>query len=249
MKYTKGDTVVSFEKLWYLQRNHAGRYASLSPEASKPSQNLTELALKPIVKLLDQRAVGEEMFLYKSITESWRREDYVYSILWADAQNYTLPNEFINRNIYFFSAPSICKLEAAIPPLKLRQVPPIVTSYQVPPRMLISLMDNVCEIEPAKWNSIEIKSWINWVIDQGAHMSLVEVEEVDEVMKQSVRKAWRKTVYQYLRWATTAGKPGPDCAETMRILGKEEIFTRLKVGKDIMLRLEENKAAKEMLNM
>jgi hypothetical protein len=35
----------------------------------------------------------------------------------------------------------------------------------------------------------------------------------------------------------------------MRILGKEETFTRLKVGRDIMLRLEENEAVKEVLNM
>jgi hypothetical protein len=54
-------------------------------------------------------------------------------------------------------------------------------------------------------------------------------------------KAWRKAVYLYLRWATTAGKPGPDCAETMRILGKGETFTRLKVARNILLSQEEEK--------
>jgi glutamyl-tRNA synthetase len=242
MKYTKGDTVVSFEKLWYLQRNHAGRYASLSPQASiKPSKNLTELALKPMMKLLDQRVASEDMFFYKSIPEGSPRETYLYSILWADARNYTLPHEFINRNIYFFNAPSISKLEATIPSLRLRQIPPIVASYQVPPRILISLIDNVYEIEPANWSLAEIKSWINWVIDQGTHQSLADVEEADEAVEQSIMKAWRKAVYLYLRWATTAGKPGPDCAETMRILGKGETFTRLKVARNILLSQEEEK--------
>jgi glutamyl-tRNA synthetase len=250
MKYTKGDTIVSFEKLWYLQKNHAGRYASVSPQAPiKPSQDLTELALKPIIKLLDERSAREDMCIYTSIPEGSLREDYVHSILWADAQNYTVPHEFINRNIYFFSAPSISKLEATIPALKLRQVPPIVSFYEIPPRIFISLINNVCELDSVDWNRTNIKFWINWVIDQGAHLSLADVEEVDETIHQTIRKAWNKTVHQYLRWAFTTGKPGPDCAETMRILGKEETSRRLKVGRDILLRRDEKNAGGEELDL
>ena len=235
MKYTKGDTIVSFEKLWFLQKRHAARYASLPREAPQnPRHDLAALALKPIVKLLGQRAAKEDMSFYSTISSDSMKENYVRSILWADAQNYTQPNEFINRNIYFFVPPSEQKLQASLPALTLRQIPPTVYPT-VQPASFISLIDSITELESITWSIPEIKNWIHWVINQGAASSLAGVVEPNADLDAMVRKAWTKLVYQYIRWATAAGKPGPDCAETLGFLGKEETVERLKFSKRILL--------------
>src|SRR5450756_326963 len=123
MKYTRGDTVVGFEKLWFLQKRHAARYASTqakSPYDQKPSHSLVELAVKPILALLEQPSTSSDFSFYKSIGQPGDRQNLVQRLVFADAQNYTNPSEFLQRNAYFFTPPSVETLNATIPALKLR---------------------------------------------------------------------------------------------------------------------------------
>jgi len=244
MKFTKGDTVVSFEKLWFLQRRHAARYASIPQHATilNPFHDLTELAVKSIVRILDNNPDLDRFPMYKSIPEGPPREIFIKSILCRDASSYTNPTEFIIRNTYFFVAPTSETLTATIPPLKLHKVPAGIT-HSFRPETILPFFNNFSEIPEPDWNATEIKSWINSIIEQGAMRSVSELGELQpspEEQEYIVRKAWSKLVHQYLRWAISASMPGPDGAETMKILGKDETIRRLDKAKEVIVTRFEN---------
>lgn len=238
MKFTRGDTVVSFEKLWFLQKAHAARYASqrLSKAPPDPSHDIIELAVKPMVILLDQ---DQSLSLYQSIPEGQPRLDFVNSVLHIDARNYTTPTDFISRNKYFFIAPTISTLKETLPALQLHNVPPFMI-IDTPVASILPGILQFSEIQYSSWTVEEIRSWTNTIIELGTMESIEEEREkqIDadwDGLEVVVRKAWTKLVYQYLRWAISAGKPGPDGAETMKILGKEETVRRLEVAEEIIL--------------
>jgi glutamyl-tRNA synthetase len=246
MKYTRGDTIVSSEKLWFLQKRHAAKYAAIAPEnVHNPSHDLTSLAVKPILTLLSHRtsAAPEQSSFYLSLPEE-ARGAYIQSIVYADAQslNYTNPASFLARNTHFFVAPTVAQLVNSIPTFKLRRVPTGLV-FSVPPETLLLSFGNFSEIPESRWNTAEIKGWINSIIDQGSAGSLAELGDGVEGMGEAemvVKKAWAKLAHGYVRWAIVAGMPGPGGAETMQILGKRECVRRLEVARDVVVGRIEN---------
>jgi glutamyl-tRNA synthetase len=238
MKYTRGDTVVEFQKLWFLQKRHAARYAStqtsLSPP-SNPSHSLFELAVKPIAVLLDRRAALPDYSFYNTIPQGHPREDFVAEILWADAQNYTNPEDFIARNNYFFITPSVESLKSTIPALKLHKISPY--PHTVSPDTMIDLFRLITDVPAEQWDLESLMTVIRDVVSRGLSLMLdkpvgqVEVGGVEELV---VKKSWTKLVHQYLRWLLVAGKPGPDGVVTMKILGKKETARRLSVAEEVL---------------
>lgn len=240
MKYTRGDSIVGFEKLNFLQKRHASRYASQSAEPTNPLHSLTNLAVKPVVALLDQRLANTDLPVYGSIQEGQAREAYIHSIIYADAQNYLNPTDFVQRNIYFFLPPTATDLSKSIPTFKLHKVPPGIP--YIPAPETIMLFQSLFQLPDEEWSSESIRERISWVIEQGVNLSIaasnkeqgrVEIRRTEE-MEKVVRKAWGKLVHGYLRWAIAAGLPGPDGAEMMGILGRQETVGRLSFAEGIL---------------
>jgi glutamyl-tRNA synthetase len=152
MKYTRGDSVIGFEKLWFLQKRHATRYASTqakSPLDQNPLHSLQELAVKPILALLDQPSTFSDYSFYQSITRPEDREHMVQRLVFADAQNYTNPADFIQRNIHFFTPPSVEAIAATVPALKLHKIP-LQFSDTVSKGIITSLSQLLMDIDPKK---------------------------------------------------------------------------------------------------
>lgn len=254
MKYTRGDTVVSFEKLWFLQKRHAEQSASVAPEnTNKPSDDLRKLAVIPILNLLTKISVSapERLPFYLSVDEEQRR-GYIESIVYADAlsMNYTTPSNFIERNRYFFSTPTSQSLRDNTSALRLRSVPVEVTS--VVPQVLPALLkgvDKFQDLEEGKWTKTAIKELTNEIIREGAADTIAQLRaggvkhmedsepgkalEKGEDVKKAVEKSWGRLVHGYIRWAVVSGMPGPEGAETMQILGREESLRRLETAKRV----------------
>lgn len=251
MKFTRGDTVVDFGKLWFLQKRHAARYAS-SPPSSNPFHDLNELALKPIINLLDQSGISHpERFAFYHEIPKIAREYYVKDILWADAKSYTNPAEFIERNKHYWAAPTPKVLAKSMPGLKLHNVPALAA--QPTPAALPQFLSEFSEIPERDWSSEEIKSCLHSITQQVSFRSFAELRdknkhwnEVDtNSAQQQWSKAWNKLVHQYLRWALMCAMPGPDCAEIMQILGREETLKRLATASELISsRAEEEKGVK-----
>jgi glutamyl-tRNA synthetase len=242
MKYTKGDTIVGFEKLWFLQKRHATRYAStqspLSPPKN-PSHSLVELAVKPTVALLDSRSSLPEYSFYDTIPQGERRKDFVAAIIWADVQNYTNPEDFIARNNYFFISPSADTLTGTIPALKLHKIPPLY-SHAISRDKMIDLFRLITDVPAESWDLESLRAVISEVVSRGVSLTLekpvgqIGPDTETEAVEMALKKSWIRLVHGYLRWVLVAGKPGPDGVEMMKILGKEEMGRRLAVAAEVL---------------
>lgn len=238
MKYTRGDSVVGFEKLYFLQKRHAVRYASSPPE-DNPTHDLRMLASKLITTLLEEKMLKEDLPIYASLAAD-QREDIVHEILLADAQNYRLPSDFISRNIYFFKSPSTSSLRNTVPNLRLHQIPSFIPlTPPIPP--FLELISGLSSIDFAEWNSppsTQLRQKVAWIVEQGALRSLKhtdgDMEAEDDAVEKRVKGAWSKLVHGYLRWALMAGMPGPDAVNVMRILGKDECLRRFARAEEVI---------------
>jgi len=239
MKYTRGDTVVGFEKLWFLQKRHAARYASAqadSPYNQKPSHSLLELAVKPVLALLESPSNDAEYSFYRSIPNAEYRESIVQRLLFADAQNYTNPTNFIQRNEYFFTRPSTEALNASVPLLKLHHVP-----LQYPNSASSSTITELCqplmEIPDDLWTADFLRTQVAEMIFLGVHRTLDGFEgrpTSDDELNLGLEKSWVKVIHQYLRWALVGGRPGPDSVLTMELLGMKETVRRLTTAAEVL---------------
>lgn len=96
LKFTKGNTTVTFGKLQFLQRNHAAMRAKAGGEGLDDMvQNVVNLLTGPesTHKYEDLQHLKGEHFLL---------DDYVGKVIQADAENYTNANEFVYRNSFMF---------------------------------------------------------------------------------------------------------------------------------------------------
>ena len=93
LKFTKGNTTVTFGKLHFLQRKHAALRAKAG------GTQLDEMTQHIVNLLTDTETPYKE---WKQIVGSSSPNEYVSRIIQADAENYTNANEFVYRNSFMF---------------------------------------------------------------------------------------------------------------------------------------------------
>ncbi|RKF57938.1 Glutamate--tRNA ligase, mitochondrial [Golovinomyces cichoracearum] len=208
MKFTKGDSVVCYDKLNFLQRRHAARYASLPP-SDQPLHSLYHLAVVPIYRELEYRSKLEDLTTYSKIPPGESRRNFIQQVLQADSSNYTNPKEFIDRNIYFFVAPSKKTLrENMSSNIKIYEPH---DSNEVDVETLLILFRTINEIDLDEWEIEILRKRVNWIIEQRTEIiTESETEKVgissDLKSRKETLKSWSKFVHEYLRWALCAGK-------------------------------------------
>lgn len=88
---TQGNTIVNFEKLDYLQKNHVRRSVETDDGGGEE--------LNKVEKIIFEK-YGDKIETGASITR-----DYIRKILHANVQNYTTPAKFAEISYYFFKPP------------------------------------------------------------------------------------------------------------------------------------------------
>ncbi|KAF2161024.1 hypothetical protein M409DRAFT_59545 [Zasmidium cellare ATCC 36951] len=97
LKFTKGNTIVRTEKLWYLQKQHVARKC----EAVQESQSLKPI--ESLVKVVRKEAVAAYPDALKSKFSTEDEFDtYCAKVLLADSKSYQTPKQYVERNRYFF---------------------------------------------------------------------------------------------------------------------------------------------------
>ncbi|KAH8600231.1 hypothetical protein B0O99DRAFT_612044 [Bisporella sp. PMI_857] len=242
LKYTKGDTIVSFEKLWFLQKRHAKRYLSLS--SPKPSQNITELVTNPIVRLLNAASIAhpDKYAFYSSISTDEERAAFVSDFVRGAIQSsqYTLPQKFIDQNPYFFTAPPVDLLQANILQLELPKIHPNF-DISIASTKILDLLQSFEKIEQQNWNKEELKSWITAFVKQNVE-TILDVEGKDIEVETILTKAWVTVCHQTIRWAILGGMNGPEGTELMRVLGREECVSRFQKASEVLIQSIEEEA-------
>lgn len=233
MKFTKGDSVVTFEKLWYLQRAHAERYAIQSAHGDNSGLVLMLEPLKAALKELNKDTTLD------SILSGRARDAYIIKLLQADGRRYTSAPEFVKLNLHFFETPDQATLQASYSDGTLihHHVPGAPT--KVPVLDMIKAVSTLEAISDRDWAVESIHVCIKDIITSETEKSLQRVENQrpdfdSELTRKNWELSWSKMVYRYLRWAITAGLHGPDGARSMEILGRDETLKRLRNAEEVI---------------
>lgn len=232
-KFTTGDTVVTFDKLWFLQKSHAANYIKSAAEG-----NVSKLSLltEPILAELQSHDLTK---LAKQVLGNRLLEDYVKALLALGARGYTNAPDFVEKHKYFFhETPTSFQLHRSRPSFKLHNVP-----------RQILLKQNITEVATALktlefvgedlWTVGIVKSMVQQVIDSQTR-ELLNSETIDSKhldmakTEKAVSKAWSNLIHDYIRWATTNSMPGPASADTLLILGREESLRRLRLAEEVL---------------
>jgi glutamyl-tRNA synthetase len=226
MKFTRGDTVVTFEKLWYMQRAHAERYTKSDTAFHGPK---IKLMTNPVLQILRNRDWIDSR---NCVLSRHAAESYITRLVQLDARNYTNAPEFIERNKYFFQAPNEQNLLTSKPSGHLHHMSKDMSSVVHQDEVLQQVLSNLEIIPPDEWTTDRIREVINAIITEKTNESLKILEEGHfpdaEKSRKLAAKSWSKLVHGYIRWAIAAGVPGPDGTESMAILGREETLSRLR---------------------
>ncbi|KAL4871070.1 hypothetical protein BDV12DRAFT_37244 [Aspergillus spectabilis] len=214
LKITRGNTVVAFEKLWFLQKAHAQRFAT---NGGREFNDLVSSVSKAVESAIPPGQLSQ-------ILKSRPLSNLITSLLQADAKSFTNAHEFITRNSTFFTT------TLSRPPYT-----PTSSSILIPILSLHTAAAVLTLVPDSHWTISTHKSNIS--LYDGASSVLENTPPAAETDAEKARvtadKAFKKELYHYLRWALSAGKPGPGIPETMVIIGREETVRRLREAMEL----------------
>ncbi|KAF2710035.1 glutamyl-tRNA synthetase [Pleomassaria siparia CBS 279.74] len=138
MKFTRGNTTVTFGKLHFLQRKHAALRAAAGGEG-------LQKMVEDVSKLLqDPSGPYQE---WRKLTGSPLPGAYIEKIIQSDAENYTNANEFVYRNSFLFAP--------------LRNPPSVTDAEDVPTRSKA-----LKELGEEEWTKDGLMQKVREIIDE-----------------------------------------------------------------------------------
>ncbi|KAJ5782542.1 hypothetical protein N7457_004316 [Penicillium paradoxum] len=214
LKITRGNTVVAFEKLWFLQKAHAQRFAANGgPEFDEMVKRVSSVVEEthPVDKL-------------NTILKGRTLSEYIAPLIRADAKSYTDAKEFAQRNSTFFTP----KLDRV--PYTPASPSSSSSSPEVPIQALHTAAAALTLVPSSHWDIENHRFNIN-SYDGSDSVVLPVSESETPAAAITTDKVFKKELYHYLRWALSASAPGPGIPETMAILGRDETLRRVQDAK------------------
>ncbi|KAM5444497.1 Glutamate--tRNA ligase mitochondrial [Microsporum audouinii] len=215
LKLTKGNTVVAFEKLWFLQKAHAKRYAAESGPQF-------EIMTQQVVNAVQKQFAPETL---SPILKDRSLDKYVAPLLREGARSYTTAEDFITQNASFFTQtmnrpPYTSAAATKNPSAEIQPAIPISTLHTA--AAVLTMVPE--EHWTAETHRSNIASYI--FSDNPA-----TIPDGDVAVAKTEQEA-RKELFHYLRWALSGGAPGIGIPATMEILGRDETVRRLQDARE-----------------
>ncbi|KKZ67581.1 glutamyl-tRNA synthetase [[Emmonsia] crescens] len=261
LKLTKGNTIVSFEKLWFLQSAHAQRYAAEGGPEAESMINRIEKAVKA------QYTAKQLSPLLKKHT---LREHIASIIREGGARGYTNASKFIENNKSFFTAsldrpPYAANTPSPSPSPSKKKTQPehepesqTVTPGTTPPTTLTPTVTPIatlhtaaaalCLVPDEHWNTETHRQNISYLLSDSSYSSSPSSSSSSSTSTPTPspspsalasEKRFRKDLYNYLRWALSGGAPGISIPATMAILGRDECVRRLREAREMTISLQQ----------
>jgi glutamyl-tRNA synthetase len=140
LKFTKGNTTVTFGKLHFLQRKHAALRAQAG------GTGLQEMVENVVRLLVSPDSPYKE---WKKVVGTPWPDEYITKIIQVDADNYTNANEFLYRNAFFFT------------PLRpFHKAPPMTTASDIPMRC-----QKLADVGEESWTKDHLMQMVRDIID------------------------------------------------------------------------------------
>jgi glutamyl-tRNA synthetase len=96
LKFTRGNTMVLMDKLWFLQKNHVQRRC-------EEARNGSKTALADLVDKVSSAAAKQYPKARSKHASNTSFSQYCKNILLADDKSYQTADQFVQRNWYFFA--------------------------------------------------------------------------------------------------------------------------------------------------
>ncbi|KAI9801554.1 MAG: hypothetical protein M1825_003233 [Sarcosagium campestre] len=219
LRFTKGDTIVTFPKLWYLQGQHSARMAEEGGEDF-------ERFVDQVYTSARQHPIMVEGVKSMGIA---RPRDYIGSVLRIDAPNYTTSEQFLQRNAYFFRRPS------NLSPYRSQ-----ADEHSHAVSTLVAKAAELSVIPESDWTEKQIAVALNKIMkDVTGATNEAMVRDGSGKLKEA-RRTWNTAFYQYLRWAITGELVGPPIPQIMEVLGYTVCMQRLDRGAEMVKSTSEN---------
>lgn len=234
LKFTKGNTMVRMEKLWFLQKQHVAKKV----EQARTSGDAGPL--QPIIDAIATEVVLDTPFLQRHIGEGQPYPDlkaYIRDILLVDSKSYQTPTQFVARNKYFFDYDSALVPET---PENCGDAEHNITSEDLAALTKKILQGQVSDSRAVKQTGIDThitsqSSLIHFRMGISLEDTLWDVTAEEEDLfdekgnPKQLYKAWNKALMRYLRDKLSYSLPGPGIGQIMAVLGYDECCRRLRV--------------------
>ncbi|THX47448.1 hypothetical protein D6D06_09616 [Aureobasidium pullulans] len=217
LKFTKGNSIVSFDKLWYLQKNHAKIIIERAMQSSTADPSFENL-----LDLLESAA--RTAYPNSRALATHHLRIYMTKILFIDAKTYENPSSYVERNAYFFTT---------LPPASPSPDTSISKSdlHTAAMDVLENLDQTVTkDVTTSTPTYTEIKTRLDATIAEYAKVIGEVIQQratVDGEVDKTKMKEWSKHLHHYLREKLCFGRPGPGSSQVMAVLGHEECWRRL----------------------
>lgn len=219
LKFTRGNTIVSFEKLWYLQKNHA---KIIIDRAMKSQEN--DPSFEGLVSLVAEAADSQyQPAHYQAILGQRDMRSHVMGVLSVDDKNYDNPEAYLKRNEYFFTSDLPESSSNTTDGVSRDELQAAVTEMMS--------FDSLQAIKPPQ--SIEQFNYQSLKSDLTT-AATAYAEAIEEICRKRAPhssedlKEWRKGIHRHLREKLTFGMPGPGSSHVMAVLGYEESCRRIR---------------------
>ncbi|KAK5167500.1 Glutamate--tRNA ligase mitochondrial [Saxophila tyrrhenica] len=105
LKFTRGNTMVKMDKLWYLQKNHVRPMLDRANETNDfaPIMHIVSKIANEVAAIYDDPIInGQSTFKEQKTLLPDRLHAYCADILLADRNNYATPKAWVDQHTYFF---------------------------------------------------------------------------------------------------------------------------------------------------
>lgn len=212
MRFTRGNAVVTEEKLVFLQRAHAERAIKQGDENE---------TLKTIIE--DMVTFVEQQQNPASLIAPAKQDlpKYIRTILTHDPRNYIRPNAFYNRNRYLLTSPPLSEIANATARPDVKE--PSTNSAVWPHATFIMLRESLSALQD--WKPKDISETI-----RATAQEMPDKLVPSGALEGNDERKQRMKVSELFRWLRQILVAGDEClgmAPAMYILGREETLRRL----------------------
>jgi glutamyl-tRNA synthetase len=220
MKFTKGNTVVSFGKLEFLQKRHARQYVA---EGGEHFDQMVKAVSSHLRKLCDEKHISATL-------GSRRLEDVVGFLLRAGSNVYVSAEVFALHSANFFNPfPERRKYESHESKYPLSSLRVAAASFLLIPDQQWTatvLWSHIAAMEPP-------------VIEAEAEAKAKAKAEGESNHKDGNAKAWTAEVCRFVRWSLMGRHGGPPLADLMEIMGSNICHERIRSAIESTLKQEQ----------
>lgn len=198
LKFTKGNTIVSFGKLQFLQEQYARQYIT---EGGEQFQHMVEKACIALRGTCDEKHIS-------AMLGSRSLEDVIAIMLKADSKSHSTAAALAHRcSSIFKSLPDLQFYEVLSPECPLSAIRVAAASLLLVPEQL--------------WTAAVHRANLHALQPPGAGIEAESDKTAHNI------KIWKKEIYHFLRWSLMGGASGPPLPELMEIMGRDVCSGRI----------------------